>query len=82
MRPHDALRKAFVKYNAYADPFTLMELETFVVAASKEGPDGPSFRNLVDNIGVILRRSEDPDAEGKALEIARYVLELCSKGCS
>lgn len=81
MRVHDALRKAFTKYNAYADPFTLMELETFVQAAVREGPQGNSMKSLVDNIEVILRRSEDPDAETKAREIADYVLQLCSSGC-
>jgi hypothetical protein len=82
VRVHDALRKAFIKYNAYADPFTLMEIENFVTAALKDGPESSSMRTLIDNLEVILRRSEDPDAEGKARQIAEYVIQLCSSGCS
>ncbi|MGC9072379.1 MAG: hypothetical protein ACP5HK_06810 [Acidilobus sp.] len=82
MRVHDALRKAFTKYNAYADPFTLMELESFVISAIRDGEGSAAQRSLTDNVRLILARSDDPDPDGKAKAIVNYVLELCYRGCS
>ncbi|MFP3286646.1 MAG: hypothetical protein RXP86_05290 [Acidilobus sp.] len=82
MRVHDALRKAFTKFNAYADPFTLMELEGFVLSALKEGEPGQAQRTLIDNVRDVLARSDDPDPEGRAKAIVEYILQLCSRGCT
>ncbi len=82
MRVHDALRKAFTRFNAYADPFTLMELETFVLSAVKDGKDSTAARSLIDNVRSILVRSEDPDPENRAKAIVEYVLRLCDGGCT
>ena len=79
MRVHDALRRAFAKYGAYADPWTLMELEQFVASALRGGSSG--LENLVTNVEAVLARSEDPDARAKAREIVSYVLELCRERC-
>lgn len=79
MRVHDALRRAFAKYGAYADPWTLMELEQFVASALRGGSS--SLENLVTNVEAVLARSEDPDARAKAREIVSYVLELCRERC-
>ena len=80
MRIHDALRRAFAKYGAYADPWTLMELEQFVASALRGG-EGSSLENLVTNVEAVLARSEDPNARDKAKEIVSYVLELCRERC-
>ncbi len=82
MRVHDALRKAFIKFNAYADPFTLMELEPFVLTAMKEGKGGSAARSLIDNVRTILVRSEDPDPDNRARAIVDYVMRLCDGGCT
>ncbi|MGC9209970.1 MAG: hypothetical protein ACP5FT_01705 [Acidilobus sp.] len=82
MRVHDALRKAFTRYNAYADPFTLMELESFVLSALRDGLGSTAEKSLVDNVKTILERADDPDPDGKARAIVSYVLELCSRGCT
>ncbi len=79
MRVHDALRKAFTKYGAYADPWALMELEQFVTAALRG--DQNSLRALTDNLEILIKRSEDPNASEKAKEIVDYVLRMCSSGC-
>lgn len=82
MRAHDALRRAFTKFNAYADPFTLMELEPFVLTAVKEGENGQAIRSLIDNVRVILARSDDPDPDNRAKAIVEYVIRLCGGGCT
>ncbi|PMP90390.1 MAG: hypothetical protein C0171_05150 [Caldisphaera sp.] len=84
MKAHDALRKAFIKYNIGADPYSVMELETFVISSRNEkqnGLSGKNYQSLVSNLLDLLNREEVENPDILAKKIADYVLILCEKGC-
>ncbi|MGC8572867.1 MAG: hypothetical protein C0172_01550 [Caldisphaera sp.] len=82
MRAHDALRKAFIKFNVPADPYSLMELESFVISSRNKGKNSSNYISLISNLETMLVRQEIENASQISKKIADFVLDLCKDGCS
>ncbi|AFZ70393.1 hypothetical protein Calag_0638 [Caldisphaera lagunensis DSM 15908] len=81
MRAHDALRKTFLKFNVQADPYTLMELESFVIISRNKDKNNKNYQSLVSNLELVLTRQEIDNAKDISKKMADFILDLCKDGC-
>jgi len=82
LKAQDALRKAFLKFDAWIDPYSLMELEPFVIGSvNSRAFRERNYESLISNLVRILKSQEIEDADTKAREIAEYIIFMCRKGC-
>ncbi len=81
MKAHDALRKTFLRFNIQADPYTLLELENFVIVSRNKDKNSKYYQTLVSNLELVLTRQEIDNAKDISKKMADYIMNLCKDGC-